>query len=346
MLKKVLNNKFALIKVAGVIILFGVLFVISTNAREKTEIPIEYDYNEEEQMLADAVKAYVSQYIVFPEKQLSAVADAAVKNYNIIISSDTDKVTDEITAAVQKRIRSIILPLAAEPEKIEIDTLDILATGTTEIIWNAVIDKLSLAGGSYENEELMSSLQEQINTLRAQKIKVSIDANIMDDVNNGDMPESLSLYESIENMSAEELAALAARLGISVDRLTELYESNGRLKDEISALRQEIAASTGRQGETGKTGDKGEKGDKGETGAAGVNGTDGKTTYIAYADSASGANFSLVPTETSKYVGTCITTAGTQPTDPRQYSNWQEYRSYVITSTTDPDTGETTVHIN
>lgn len=349
------HDNFSLIKIIGVILLFATVFVISTNAKEKAEIPIVYDYDETEQKLADDIKAYVSQYISMPERQLAALADAAVKNYNIIIASSPKKVTDEITDAVKKRIRSIILSLASSPEKIEVETLEVLAAGTTEIIWNAVIEQLELTG-FYENEELMTSLQEQINTLRSQKMKVSINASIIDDRYMQQAEGESSFYENIENMSDEELAALAARMGISVDKLREIYMSNDKLKEELQNLRNEmqseLAAASGRQGATGATGakgDKGDKGEKGEAGAAGTNGIDGedgKTTYIAYADDVNGTNFSMTPTETSKYVGTCITTQSTQPTDAAQYSNWQEYRSYVITSTTDPDTGVVTVHIN
>ncbi|MDE7021827.1 MAG: hypothetical protein K2P23_13155, partial [Lachnospiraceae bacterium] len=83
----------------------------------------------------------------------------------------------------------------------------------------------------------------------------------------------------------------------------------------------------------------------GQNGKDGMDGTHGKTTYIAYADSPDGTGFSLTPTETSKFVGTCITDASQQPADYQSYENWQIYRTYIITTTTD-ENNVTTVHIN
>ncbi len=72
----------------------------------------------------------------------------------------------------------------------------------------------------------------------------------------------------------------------------------------------------------GNTGEQGPQGPQGAAGAKGDVGEDGKTyyTYFAYGTSASGANFSTTPTESSTYIGVCITLAATQPTDPSKYT--------------------------
>lgn len=85
-------------------------------------------------------------------------------------------------------------------------------------------------------------------------------------------------------------------------------------------------------------------GQDGADGKDGENGADGKTTYVAYADNKAGDGFSLVPTETSKYIGTCATTDETQPTNAAAYGNWQLYRNYIITSVTD-ENNNTTLYI-
>ncbi len=85
-------------------------------------------------------------------------------------------------------------------------------------------------------------------------------------------------------------------------------------------------------------------GQDGADGKDGENGADGKTTYVAYADNKAGDGFSLVPTETSKYIGTCATTDETQPTNAAAYGNWQLYRNYIITSATD-ENNNTTLYI-
>lgn len=303
-----------------------------------------------------------------PEEAVNEIADAAVENYNIVLSSDTDVINDEITDAVRGRIRSVIFELSAQPETLSDQTLDALSSGVTEIIWNAVLDVLQAVpeeaaaseGQKEEYEFLIQSLQSQINALKERKTKVSINTNIQDqreiDITGED------ILSGIDSMSEQELAELAEKLGISVSQLRELLEASisksnedltddmkEKLEKEIDKLRRElekeISNTSGKEGAAGKTGQKGEQGEKGEKGADGKAGNDGKTTYIAYADDASGTNFSLTPTETAKYVGTCITSASEQPTDYSQYSNWQEYRTYIITATTDEE-GVTTVHIN
>lgn len=95
----------------------------------------------------------------------------------------------------------------------------------------------------------------------------------------------------------------------------------------------------GPQGATGKTGQTGQQGAQGVQGIQGVQGVQGekgetgesgKSTFIAYAEDAYGTGFSKAPTETTKYIGTCITTRSTAPDDPTMYS-WQQYKEYIIT---------------
>ena len=73
---------------------------------------------------------------------------------------------------------------------------------------------------------------------------------------------------------------------------------------------------------TGNTGAQGPQGPQGVAGPKGDNGEDGITrySYFAYGTSSSGANFSKTPTAASTYIGVCVTTAATQPTDPKQYT--------------------------
>ena len=88
----------------------------------------------------------------------------------------------------------------------------------------------------------------------------------------------------------------------------------------------------GKDGRDGKDGTDGQDGKDGIDGAQGIN---GQTTYIAYAEDELGNGFSVTPTEKSKYIGTCITDESEQPIEPSAYTNWQIYRNYILTSTTD-----------
>lgn len=78
----------------------------------------------------------------------------------------------------------------------------------------------------------------------------------------------------------------------------------------------------GPQGTQGQQGPQGPQGPQGVAGPKGDKGEDGVTrySYFAYGTSASGANFSKTPTTTSTYIGVCVTTSATQPTDPKQYT--------------------------
>ena len=322
-----------------------------------------------EQKLADRTMAYLDSYIELPVATKNELADAAVQNYRIVMASGTDTITDEITRAIQDRLRSSMLALIENSDQLSEEDLEGLSAGITEIIWDVVLGQLQQyvdtadVGSSKENYDyLIESLQKQIEDLRKQKTKVSINARI-NSYGNLD-PEALS---------EEELQLLAEKMGVSVPEIIDMINSAttrtdkdlvDKLEKELNELRkelqkeiqQEISTSErqtqtttngkdGKDGIDGKNGKNGTDGKDGINGKDGKDGSDGKTTYIGYADDPSGTNFSLTPTETSKYVGTCITSESTQPTDYAAYSNWQEYRAYVITATTD-DSGVTTVHID
>lgn len=85
-------------------------------------------------------------------------------------------------------------------------------------------------------------------------------------------------------------------------------------------------------------------GKDGADGIDGEDGIDGKTTYTAYAEDAYGNGFSIMPTETTRYIGYCLSASEEQPTDSDSYGNWQEYRTYIISTTTD-ENNVTTLHI-
>lgn len=78
----------------------------------------------------------------------------------------------------------------------------------------------------------------------------------------------------------------------------------------------------GQQGIQGVPGTTGPQGPQGEPGPQGDKGEDGVTryAYFAYGTSASGANFSKEPTAQSTYIGVCVSTSATQPTDPSEYT--------------------------
>lgn len=95
----------------------------------------------------------------------------------------------------------------------------------------------------------------------------------------------------------------------------------------------------------GTTGSQGTQGIAGLDGRAGVNGVNGSSeyTYIRYSATADGSQMTAVPTSATKYMGVCVTTATSAPTDASSYT-WSQYKDLSITyETTD---GVTTLIIN
>lgn len=272
----------------------------------------------------------------------------AVETYRSIVRSDVDEVNDDHTQAIQDRIGTALKEFAAE-EDMTIAAGDItsLSAGVTELIWKSVLNQIEVVTENVEESEyfyLAESLQQQIKELDERKTKLSIRANI----NNKADLSAEELLKLVNGMTDRELEEFAKSLGISLDDLKEEMQ-----KDILKEVETKYGGKTqggnngsnGANGKDGKDGNDGKAGKDGKDGENGKDGEDGKSTYIAYADDRYGAGFSLTPTETTKYVGSCITTNSTQPTDPREYSNWQEYRAYIITVTTD-ENDVTTVHIN
>lgn len=108
----------------------------------------------------------------------------------------------------------------------------------------------------------------------------------------------------------------------SADGQTDFSTTNGANKKYLGQYVDFVEADSndptkytwslivGPQGPQGVAGAKGDKGDDGVT----------RYSYFAYGTSASGANFSKTPTAASTYIGVCVTTSATQPTDPKQYT--------------------------
>lgn len=336
---------------AGVLLLFVVACGMAVFAKSKEE-KIVYEYDEIERQIADETIAYLQQFFDLSDDVAAQIADEAVQSYNIILTSDIAMLEDEHSEAIHQRIRNALVTLLDNPEEIPSDELDSLASGIVEIILNMILSQVEevTVTQDLENEYhiLAESIQGQIEKLEQRKMKVAIQANIKNDVSGELNPEEL--LSTVENMSDEELRTLAESLGISLEELQKLksVDNDKLLEEKILQMKEEITSElqeSVQDGKDGKDGTVGKDGKDGKDGKKGEDGIDGKTTYIAYADDVSGNGFSLTPTETSKYVGTCITAETKQPVSVTDYSNWQPYRAYVITTTTD-ENGVTTVHIN
>lgn len=339
------------IVIAGVMVLCAAVGSVAVFAKPK-EKTVVYEYDEIEQQIADEVVDYLLQFLELQEDVAAQIADEAVQSYNIILSSDAELISDEHTAAIKQRIRSAMIALIDDAGNLTDEELESLSSGIAEIVLNAILSQVEEVTVTEDFEKeyyyLTESIQGQIDKLEERKMKLSIQANIKNNVDDELNPEEL--LSTVENMSDEELRTLAESLGISLEELQKLksVDNDKLLEEKILQMKEEITSElqeSVQDGKDGKDGTVGKDGKDGKDGKKGEDGIDGKTTYIAYADDTSGTGFSLTPTETSKYVGTCITAETKQPVSVTDYSNWQPYRAYVITTTTD-ENGVTTVHIN
>lgn len=348
------TKKKLIICLAGVLAILILILSAAFLSRKKEQVPV-YEYDTIEQQIADDVKAFLALYIELPDDVSAQIADEAVKNYDIIMTSDIDVVNDDHTDAIKQRIRESMLLLIENSQTLSDEILDGLSSGIAEIIWNAILGQIEAVSGTNNVQEyiyLTESIQEQINELTKkseslQNMKISIQADIPDADTSTELNKE-SLLAAIDTMNDDELRELAKALGISLDELYTLINANNTdfnklLEEKLTALEKKIETEIKKNNSSTNTAIK--NGTNGKDGKDGSDGKDGKATYVAYADDMNGTGFSLTPTETTKYIGTCVTSSQTQPRDYASYSNWQIYRTYIITTTTD-EKGVTTVHIN
>lgn len=181
-------------------------------------------------------------------------------------------------------------------------------------------------GGAYETvnssvDEKLDNMDDDINE-KLDGMKDDITSELQKNLQN-------SMKDSMKDDVDKKIDSIKSEIASEIEK---------ELKDSIKD------GKDGKEGKEGAAGRNGQDGRDGADGKDGENGQDGKSTYVAYADDAFGSGFSLTPTETSKYIGTCITTADRQPTNASEYGNWQLYRNYIITSATD-ENNNTTLYI-
>ena len=366
-MKKLNLDSKKLIGVTAVIFLIILVSIIAMvrNRTPQEETVAAYRYsNVAEQVLADEVIVYLQNVAGLGEAISIEMGNEAVEIYRSIIRSNVDVVNDDHTQAIQVRIETALEKYAAEyDEDLSAENITALSAGITEIIWKSILSQLESITEDVEMSEyfyLVESLEQQIQDLENNKMKVSINANIK---NNKELTAD-ELLSTVNGMTDEEMRELAESFGLSLEDLQALLSAYGNslskelekeLETKIAEIKKELSAEVSSEiqknsgkveaGKDGSAGKNGQDGKDGKDGSSGKDGSDGKTTYIAYADDMSGSGFSLTPTETSKYVGTCITNETVQPRNYASYSNWQLYRTYIITTTVDSN-NVTTVHIN
>lgn len=352
--KKVLKkNKFIVFAGAALIVLAVVLLIAyASRVKDKPVSASDSEYNTEEEKLAEDVKIYLNGYFKLKEDEQDKIANEAVMNYRVIMKSGAQSITDAHTKALNEKMGNILdkyITGISQEEK------EAFVSGINKIIFDTILNQLeqsTIAGTESYREEyqvLTKSLQTQIDALKKKSTAINITAHIKNndkeiaDTKNEikDVSDEIaSMKQTIENMTIGENGknGTDGKNGVN-------GKDGADGKDGIDGKDGADGKNgvDGKDGINGKNGADGKDGRDGKDGADGKNGADGKSTYIAYADDSSGKNFSLTPTETSKYIGSCVTASASQPIDASQYK-WQLYRSYIIQSETDAN-NNTTIYI-
>lgn len=333
------------------------LFMLNGSGAKKSQERSYGTYVESK--LADDVIAYLSSCDALDDAGRAELADYSVQTYNMVLQSGADAITDEHSAALTRMFKEQLVVYADRLPEADIDAL---SNGISSYVWEAVLLSLEIykkgdMAPDYEGEylALAESLQEQIDALEEKRMNIHITARLKEDEEAAAAAskETEAVFTRYMNGALNTVNTdIDKRIGDMESDITKIISSEikNNMADEMNSMKSDITSELrssikdGTDGANGKDGKDGASGRDGRDGKNGEDGQDGKSTYIAYADDDSGRGFSLTPTETSKYIGTCVTTADRQPTSASSYGNWQLYRNYIITSTTD-ENNNTTLYI-
>lgn len=318
----------------GVIVLCMAGALLIVNAAKK-EMPSNYVYeNEAEEKLVADVKQYLKTYAGTEEETNSEVANEAVKLYRVILESGVNSVTEEHTEAIENKMLHILNGYTDISEQ----NKKAISAGICKTIFDALLVQIEesvaaeLPEYKAQYKVMTESLQKQIDDLNEKSIAFHINLQVNED------------NERVENIAKDIFNSMYSDSAAknSVSGRDGRDGTNGKDGEDGRDGENGRNGKDGKDGKSGKDGEAGTDGKDGAAGKDGTNGKDGMTTYIAYADDEAGTEFSLTPTSTSRYIGTCMSTDKKQPQSPASYT-WQAYREYVIVPQVED--GVTTIYI-
>lgn len=378
------KNKIMILAGIGLCAVILVLFMVSSVTGKESPVSFEYD-SVIEANLAENVRNYLDEYLILEEYDRNIIANEAVENYRIIMSSEAENITDEHTDAINRNML-MALDSHTTDSQITYEDLEALASGISKIILDTILFQIEESGMSkldaYKEEYIIlaDSLQTQIDELKKRSTSINITAHVKN--NDAEIANAKNeIYSNVE----QELSSMRKSISMisdgedgkdGKDGLNGMDGKDGKDgingkdgkngtngingkdgKDGLNGAdgkdgengKDGLNGADGKDGENGKdgkdgiNGENGKDGKDGKDGLNGENGTNGRSTFVAYANDKYGNGFSLVPTETTKYIGTCISEETEQPSKASEYS-WQQYRTYIITSVTD-ESKTTTLYI-
>lgn len=363
------KHKIILLAGIGLCAVILVLLMVSNVVGKEEPVTFEYD-SMIEAKIAENVKTYLDEYLILEVYAKNIIANEAVENYRIIMTSGAENITDDHTAAINRNIMQVLDSYTTDSQ-ITYEDMQALTNGISRIILDTILMQIEDSGMSkldaYKEEYIVltDSLQAQIDELKKKSTSINITAHIKN--NDAEIADAKNeIYSNVE----KELSSMNKTISTisngedgkdgkdGIDGKDGENGTNGVNGKDGKDGYNGIDGADGKNGKDGKNGEDGkdgrngtdgENGKDGRDGKDGINGENGKdgengkTTFIAYANDKYGTGFSLTPTETTKYIGTCITAETVQPSKASAY-NWQQYRTYIITSTTD-ENKTTTLYI-
>ncbi|MBE5846755.1 MAG: collagen-like protein [Lachnospiraceae bacterium] len=235
---------------------------------EKTEDSVSY--SNEEQVIYDATQQYLNKTLGLEAKDCAAVADEAVKNYDMIIDSGVKAITDDHVAAITTNIsKAMFESLPVIDEMSQEETIG-LSSDITEIIWNDILWQIASMDKDKAKDYnlLFDSIQKSLSASKNGKLAGgALNVSIKDVSVDPEM-----ILASVKKMSDSQVEDLKERLDV-------MNESNRVITATVNVPSQSLkndSSLVGRDGRDGQDGKDGRDGAKGATGATGARGERGE----------------------------------------------------------------------
>lgn len=286
LIKRLSKKSKIVLSCAVIAVLFtcAAVWYLNTGKTEKATYTVKNYENMAENILADEVREYMKLYSDMDDENIDAVTDVAVRDYNTILNSGIESVTDEHSSAVEETIRDTLLVLLPNTDtELSEEELAYLSNGICQIIWNALLETLNsngeLLSRQYEEQYLTftESLQRQIDELAERSTAISITANIKrneNGINGSDLENAKSdIYDELYSDLYSDLSSMKNSMKEEIRTDVMKNVSNG--KDGAAGQ----AGTNGKDGKSGENGRDGRDGKDGQNGEAGKDGKNGKSAY-------------------------------------------------------------------
>jgi len=321
---------------------------LNTSRGQKETYTVKNYENMTENKIANEVREYMKVYSDMDAKNIDAVTEVAVKDYNTVLNSGIDSVTTEHSGAIEESIKDTLLSLLPNTDTdLSDEEIEYLSNGICQIIWNALLDTINsndtMLSQKYEEQYIAftTSLQEQIDELAERSTEISITANIKpreEGINASDLENAKSdiyseLCSELDSLKTEIRDDVMENVSNGKDGRDGRDGSNGKDgKDGIDGKdgsngKDGKDGINGKDGSNGKDGLDGKDGEDGINGANGLDGEDGTDAYmyVRYAEDIYGSGMSEQPNDKSLYIGVYSGDSSIAPNYANAYT-WSRFK--------------------